>query len=104
MKWEQLAAEKRIDVRKCDICGKPMIDGYCVGDGEQYYCSSECLAKVFTEYEWEQAYNEDWGYYTEWFDEYDEDEMDIICDELMSIWKKEADSERGENNGNYILI
>ena len=30
---------------------------------------------------WEQAYNKDWGYYTEWFDEYDENEMDIICNE-----------------------
>ena len=25
-------------------------------------------------------------------------------DELLSMWKEEADSERGENNGNYILI
>ena len=48
--------------------------------------------------EWEQAYNEDWGYYTEWYDEYDENEMDIICNELMSIWKEEADRERGEKN------
>ena len=90
MKWEHIAAEKRIDARKCDICGKPMLDGYCVGDGERYYCSDECLAMVFTDEEWEQAYNEDWGYYTEWYDEYDENEMDIICNELMPMWKEET--------------
>ena len=90
MKWENAAAIRDIDVRKCDICGKPMIDGYCVGDGEKYYCSDECLAMVFTDEEWEQAYNEDWGYYTEWYDEYDENELDIICNELLSMWKAEA--------------
>ena len=94
--WEYAAEDRKIDVRRCDICGKPMIDGYCVGDGEQYYCSDECLAMVFTEDEWELVYQTDGGYYTEWYDEYDENEMDIICNELMSIWKAETDSERGE--------
>lgn len=97
--WEYAAEDRKIDVRKCDICGKPMIDGYCVGDGEQYYCSDECLAMVFTEDEWELVYQTDGGYYTEWYDEYDEDELDIICNELLPMWKEEADSERGEKNG-----
>lgn len=94
--WEYAAEDRKIDVRKCDICGKPMIDGYCVGDGEQYYCSSECLAKVFTEYEWDLVYQTDGGYYTEWYDEYDENGTDIICNDLLPMWKEEADSERGE--------
>ena len=98
MKWEQLAADRGIFVRKCSICGVPVIAGYCVNDGMDYYCSDECLAKVFTEDEWEIVYQTDGGYYTEWYDEYNEDEMDIICNELLSMWKEEADSERGEDN------
>ena len=98
MKWEQLAADRDIFVRKCSICGMPVIDGYCVNDGMDYYCSDDCLHMVFTDEEWELVYQTDGGYYTEWYDEYDEDEMDIICNELLSMWKEEADSERGENN------
>ncbi len=96
MKWEQLAAARDIFVRKCSICGSPVIAGYCVNEGMDYYCSEDCLHMVFTDEEWEQAYNEDWGYYTEWFDEYDDDEIDTICNELMLMWEEEADSERGE--------
>ena len=96
MKWEQLAAARGIFVRKCSICGSPVIAGYCVNDGMDYYCSDDCLHMVFTDEEWEIVYQTDGGYYTEWYDEYDENEMDIICNELMSIWKAEADSERGE--------
>lgn len=90
MKWEQLAADRGIFVRKCSICGSPVIAGYCVNDGMDYYCSDDCLHMVFTDEEWEQAYNEDWGYYTEWYDEYDEDEINTICNELMPMWKTET--------------
>ena len=50
---------------------------------------------VFTDEEWSEAYEEDWGYYTEWFDEYDDDEIDIICNELTQSWEAE---QRGANN------
>lgn len=54
-------------VRVCSECGKPMIDGYVVYDGEEYYCSDECLHKHFTEDEWGEMYESDCGYYTEWY-------------------------------------
>ena len=100
MKWEQLAADRGIFVRKCSICGSPVITGYCVNDGMDYYCSDDCLHMVFTDEEWSEAYEEDWGYYTEWFDEYDDDEIDIICNELTQSWETEQE---GANNENYIL-
>lgn len=34
--------------RKCDCCGKLFNEGYCIGGGEQYFCSGECLAKSFS--------------------------------------------------------
>ena len=95
MKWEQLAADRGIFVRKCSICGSPVIAGYCVNDGMDYYCSDDCLHMVFTDEEWSEAYEEDWGYYTEWFDEYDDDEIDIICNELTQSWEAE---QKGANN------
>lgn len=53
--------------RVCSECGEPMIQGYCVDDGEAYYCSDECLHKHFTDEEWEEAYEEGWGYWTTWY-------------------------------------
>jgi hypothetical protein len=35
-------------VRICDECGKVMIEGYCLGGGEEYYCSDECLHKNYS--------------------------------------------------------
>lgn len=53
--------------RVCSECGEPMIEGYCVGDGWAYYCSDECLHKHFTDEEWEEAYENDEGYWTTWY-------------------------------------
>ena len=55
------------NVRRCSECGRVMYEGYCVDDGMEYYCSDECLEKHFTAEEWEQAYDEGWGYWTEWY-------------------------------------
>ena len=61
--------------------------GLCFGDdGRTFYATDE---------EWSEAYEEDWGYYTEWFDEYDDDEIDIICNELTQSWETEQE---GANN------
>ena len=57
------------DHRRCNACGKPMIEGFCIHDGEQYYCSEECLYTVFTEEEYEDMYEGDEAYWTEWEDE-----------------------------------
>jgi hypothetical protein len=35
-------------VRICDECGKVIIEGYCLGGGEEYYCSDECLHKNYS--------------------------------------------------------
>lgn len=51
--------------RNCSKCHKVMNDGYIVGD--EYYCSDECLHKVYTEEQYRQLYNNDVAYYTEWW-------------------------------------
>ena len=56
--------EKKI--RFCDICGKPMKEGFCIGDGEEYYCSESCLHRVYTEEEYKEMYTEGFAYWTEW--------------------------------------
>ena len=56
--------------RKCHICGEVNFQqGFVVEDGLYYYCSEECLHHDFTDEEWEKAYDEDWGYWTQWEDE-----------------------------------
>lgn len=55
--------------RICTCCGKQMDSGYCIGDGEEYFCSDECLNAYYSEEEYEQMCQEDYAYWTEWFDE-----------------------------------
>jgi len=55
-------------MRKCSECGRPMVQGYLIHDGDEYYCSDECLHKHYTEQEWLELYdngNSD-SYWTEW--------------------------------------
>lgn len=61
--------------RVCKICGEDkLLEGYCVSDGLEYYCSTECLEHDYTEEEWEEAYNDGWCYWTEWDeDDYNEE-------------------------------
>lgn len=59
------------EYRRCNICGKIIKKGYCINNGEEYYCSEDCLHKRYTEKEWqEEMYGED-NYWTEWEEEYD---------------------------------
>lgn len=56
--------------RKCSECGKDMNQGYCIENGEAYYCSDECLHKHMTNEEYLKLYDNGNGdiYYTEWED------------------------------------
>lgn len=53
--------------RFCSECGELMLDGYVVYDGEEYYCSDECLHKHYTDEEWREMYESDDGYYTQFY-------------------------------------
>lgn len=60
-------------MRVCKICGEVnFLEGYCVNDGLEYYCSTECLEHDYTVEEWERAYEDGWAYWTQW--EEDEEE------------------------------
>lgn len=59
---------KTIEERNCCICGKHMQAGYVIND-EQYFCSDECLGKIYTKEEFNDLYDEDVAYWTEWYDE-----------------------------------
>ena len=55
-------------MRKCSHCGKQMTQGYLIHDGNEYYCSDECLHKHYTEEEYLNLYDDGNGdsYWTEW--------------------------------------
>lgn len=70
----RLLCEHIVDIcemRTCDICGKPMLDGFCIRDGMEYFCSDECLRKVYTEEEYQELYDSDQAYWTTWYDEFE---------------------------------
>lgn len=53
--------------RVCKICGNASFyAGFCVGDGEDCYCSEECLKQDYTPEEWAEMYESGCGYWTEW--------------------------------------
>lgn len=54
-------------MRHCDTCGKPMTEGYCCGDGQEYYCSDECLfVDGYTPEQRDIDYENGGIYWTEW--------------------------------------
>ena len=56
------------DPRECDVCGKVMVSGYCISDGEEYYCSDKCLHTKYTQKEYMKMYDDGYAYWTEWED------------------------------------
>lgn len=67
--WDELS--EHLDcLRICDECHHPMIEGYCIDDGREHYCSDECLNQVYTEEEFETMCSDGEGnsYWTVWWE------------------------------------
>ena len=69
---------KRIEMkyaRQCDVTGEGMNAGFCIGDGAMYIKSEKHMIEHITndtEYaSMEEAYDDEYYYYTEWEDEDD---------------------------------
>lgn len=72
--------------RKCTKCNGGMNSGYVIGNGDEYYCSDDCMHKVYTPEEWDELVDDEdadegFNYYTEW--ECDEDAEYIIKDGIL---------------------
>lgn len=54
--------------RMCTHCGRVMKAGFCINQGEQYFCSDSCLYENYTKEEFDEMYNDGEGdtFYTEW--------------------------------------
>lgn len=65
--WEIFTERFNEEIFVCSERGAFMQKGYCIRNGEEYYCSDECLHEHYTEQEWSEMY-EDGGenYWTEW--------------------------------------
>ncbi len=60
-------------MRTCTKCKCTMAEGYCAGDGEEYFCSDTCLfSDGYTKELFEEDYNNDCIYWTEWEEEDDD--------------------------------
>jgi len=77
-----------ITTPRCTCCGRLMLEGFVIYDGEEHYCSGECLHSKYSEEEYFEMYVNGEGYWTNWHCFYTDDEMEII-DELME--KEEHD-------------
>ena len=52
--FSDLIDKHNLPIRICTHCNKPMIQGYCINDGDSYFCSKECLDEKFTQSEQEE--------------------------------------------------
>lgn len=52
--------------RKCNECGAIVTSGYCINDGDEYYCSDECLWGWYSEEEYDELCQQGLAYWTEW--------------------------------------
>tara|TARA_R110002050_G_scaffold172752_1_gene304933 strand:+ start:61 stop:471 length:411 start_codon:yes stop_codon:yes gene_type:complete len=60
--------------RYCDRCNGGMIEGYCLHDGLEYYCSKPCLfTNGFTQQTFDTLWSDDAIYWTSWDGEAVED-------------------------------
>ena len=66
--------------RQCSHCGEGMNEGYVIGDGEEYYCSEECLQENYTPEEIQEMFAQEDevgnpidnpNYWTQWEEEED---------------------------------
>jgi len=67
--WEELS--EHVDcMRICDECHLPMIEGFCIDDGRENYCSEECLHSHYSEEEYLDMYKDGEGnsYWTVWWE------------------------------------
>ena len=54
------------EYRECSTCHSIMQEGYCIDDGEEYFCSDDCLHSSYSPKEYEELCEQDRGYWTEW--------------------------------------
>lgn len=70
--WDEIFNELEIEwksqgIRICNCCGKVMREGYGLESWGEYYCSTECLFKNYTEDEYQELHDIDEGTgWTEW--------------------------------------
>ncbi|PHG64077.1 hypothetical protein [Bacillus toyonensis] len=63
---DDISVEEEENKRVCNVCRQGMVEGYCIDDGLAYYCSEECLHKEYTPEEYEEMYEDDYAYWTQW--------------------------------------
>lgn len=55
------------EYRECTNCHCLMQEGYCIHDGEEYFCSDDCLHSWYSEEEYEELCEQDEAYWTQWY-------------------------------------
>ncbi len=56
------------EMRTCEVCGEPMIEGFCVDD-DRYFDTEECLNRAVSKETYLKLYNKNRAYWTNWADE-----------------------------------
>ena len=69
--------------RVCTCCGNKMWSGYVIRDGEEYFCSDDCLSGWYSEEEYDELCQADEAYWTEWDEPHSNKTRSEWLDELL---------------------
>lgn len=81
--------------RKCDECEKGMNEGYVINNGEEHYCSDECMHKHYTKKEWKKMHLNGDGdsYWTDYEDDHSDWQFIVKDGEVVDIEDVEEETD-----------
>lgn len=71
----------KTNYRICSACNKKMTKGYCIHEGDEYYCSKRCLHTKYTPKQYNKMYFENRD-----VDGYEDCSLDDINDAYWTEW------------------
>lgn len=76
-------------MRRCTHCGNVVVEGYCIDNGFEYYCSDECLYENYTQDGYLELYDRGFAYYSQWREETLEDWKETLTSYSLEEFNEE---------------
>lgn len=72
--------------RTCKVCGKRMWAGYLIEGTCEHYCSDSCLLQEMTQEEYDELFEADEAYWTEWdADDFGSDFVEVLIEPVELV-------------------
>jgi hypothetical protein len=82
-KTKHLVNLKKEELIKCDSCDCEMLSGYVIRNGEEHFCSDDCLHGWYSEDEYDELCQTNEAYWSEWLGNYGYQTRSAWLDNLL---------------------